>query len=262
MSERRTTFPPTDGGKSGGLTQVPDRELLQLLRAVEQGRIDRVTEETLADIGLGHLGEHTRMLHRLNDSGVRAAILACLAERRVQPPPAELVWSGPNPGDFRDPAVAVSDLLDSAERAVLVVGYDLAWGKRIFEPMMRRLLAHSVDVQVFVDVERNLPDPRPDDRAAWPEAACRAFLERNWPTLGDRKPRFFVVDEGLRHEARCIVVDEREALVTSADLTEMGETTTLEVGVLSKDQDLATQLSAQWRALVESGHARQINLAG
>jgi phosphatidylserine/phosphatidylglycerophosphate/cardiolipin synthase-like enzyme len=214
---------------------------------------------------MSHLHEHTRMLHRLNDSGVRAAILAALAERREQPPAAELLWSGPEPSAdsaeaLRDPALVVADMLNVVERDVLIVGYDFSWGRRMFEPAIRRLLQQGAEVRVVVDVERNLPDPRPEDRSEWPGLACRRYLERNWPTLGERRPRMFCLNEGLEHDAKCLVLDGREAIVTSADLSDIGETTEVEVGVLLRDPGFASRLVDQWDALIESGSVQEVKL--
>ena len=62
-------------------------------------------------------------------------------------------------------------------------------------------------------------------------------------------------DAGSRFSlhAKCIVADERTALVTSANFTDRGQTRNLEMGVLIEDAPFASRLVQQWRGLVESG---------
>jgi len=57
----------------------------------------------------------------------------------------------------------------------------------------------------------------------------------------------------LNQHAKCIVVDDREALVTSANFTDRGQTRNIEVGVLIEDSRFASRLAGQWRGLVETG---------
>ena len=46
--------------------------------------------------------------------------------------------------------------------------------------------------------------------------------------------------------AKCVVVDGRHALVTSANSTDRGQTRNLEVGILVEDPSFATTLEAQF----------------
>ena len=53
--------------------------------------------------------------------------------------------------------------------------------------------------------------------------------------------------------AKCVVVDEARALVTSANFTFSGQQRNIEMRVLIEDASLATRLVQQWRALIDSG---------
>ena len=57
--------------------------------------------------------------------------------------------------------------------------------------------------------------------------------------------------------AKCIVVDETHALVTSANFTRSGHTRNIEVGVLIEDTPFAEQLAGHWRGLVSEGIVRK-----
>jgi phosphatidylserine/phosphatidylglycerophosphate/cardiolipin synthase-like enzyme len=84
------------------------------------------------------------------------------------------------------------------------------------------------------------------------------FLERNWP-FGEPLPTLYcdprTADAGSRFSlhAKCIVVDERKALVTSANFTDRGQTRNLEMGVLVDDSAFGSRLVQQWRGLIEAG---------
>lgn len=70
---------------SSGLTTVTDAQLRALLKAVHRGElpcpIDRVG---LATVGLLHLGDELDVLRGLGPDGVRAVLVAVLAERSVR----------------------------------------------------------------------------------------------------------------------------------------------------------------------------------
>ena len=76
---------------------------------------------------------------------------------------------------------------------------------------------------------------------------ARRFWSKDWP--GERKPAVYYDPrslepdgpEGVLH-AKAIVVDERAALVTSANLTEAAFDRNIEVGILTRDQLLAASL--------------------
>jgi phosphatidylserine/phosphatidylglycerophosphate/cardiolipin synthase-like enzyme len=57
--------------------------------------------------------------------------------------------------------------------------------------------------------------------------------------------------------AKCIVVDDECALVTSANFTDRGQTRNIEAGVLVTDTTFAEQLAGQWRQLVREGLVEQ-----
>jgi phosphatidylserine/phosphatidylglycerophosphate/cardiolipin synthase-like enzyme len=50
--------------------------------------------------------------------------------------------------------------------------------------------------------------------------------------------------------AKCIVVDHEQALITSANFTNRGQTRNIEVGVLIRDALFAQWLEQQWFNLV------------
>jgi phosphatidylserine/phosphatidylglycerophosphate/cardiolipin synthase-like enzyme len=88
--------------------------------------------------------------------------------------------------------------------------------------------------------------------------SVEGFLEGNW-LFGEPLPEIYfdprtaVAQAKCSLHAKCIVVDEARALVTSANFTDRGQTRNIEMGVLVDDPALATRLVHQWRGLIESG---------
>jgi len=66
-----------------GLTAVPDKILVELLRQIHRGAIGcPITRRGLGEIGLLHWGDDLDHLRGLDQSGTMATIVAALAERR------------------------------------------------------------------------------------------------------------------------------------------------------------------------------------
>ena len=58
--------------------------------------------------------------------------------------------------------------------------------------------------------------------------------------------------------AKCVVVDETAAFLTSANFTEAAQERNIEVGLLSHDARVATALVREFDAMVESGKLRPL----
>ncbi len=62
--------------------------------------------------------------------------------------------------------------------------------------------------------------------------------------------------------AKCIVIDEQRALITSANFTEAAHARNLEAGVVITDPSIAKSLQAQFDILVERGELKPVSGAG
>jgi phosphatidylserine/phosphatidylglycerophosphate/cardiolipin synthase-like enzyme len=106
----------------------------------------------------------------------------------------------------------------------------------------------------------DFPQSKP---ARWPEELVRRFAERfreqEWP--GAKLPELYYDPRSLDREAakrsslhaKCVVVDRRVALVTSANFTEAAQTRNIEVGALIQSAWFATQLAVHFGALADAG---------
>jgi PLD-like domain len=226
-----------------GLTDIALPDLEALLGLIDRERIRcPVTEAALASHGLEHVFERIASLGDLDGPTLRTVLRVSIAERRHRPVPrVDLVWTGPEAlvSTARDTLVVVKELFEGAQKNVLIGGYAFDHGKDIFAPLHKAMKDRGVETVIFVNT-------------------VEGFLEKNWP-FGEPLPEIYSdprtadAESRVSLHAKCIVVDESKALVTSANFTDRGQTRNIEMGVLIDDPDLASRLVQQWRGLIESG---------
>ncbi len=214
-------------------------------------------------------------LNRLHDAGlppphVAELLRAVVAERKLRESTSdrvELVWTGPEtPGSLsRETAVVARELFAKANRSVLVSSYAVFLGREVFEPLGKRM-EEVPDLRVLLFL--NVPTPGGTDLD--PDAVARdyfrEFLKKNWPA--GRQPELYYDprslapkgDERAVIHAKCIVVDGRTALVTSANFTEAAHARNIEAGVVVHDAAFATSLELQFTSLVGSGALRRVHV--
>ena len=200
-----------------------------------------------------------------------AAMADCLADEREanerrHDQRIELVWSGPeleNAGS-RDTPALVRQLFKSAERFVLISGYAVYDGAGIFGTLAHRISeTPGLDCWIFLNVARSSGDDRPDE-AITREFAAR-FYKYHW--TWEPRPKLYYDPRSLEQNpalravlhAKCIVIDDSRALITSANLTEAAYYRNIECGVLVNDAVFAKQLSDQFMGLVAASKLRAIS---
>lgn len=246
---------------SYGLSRLslPDIRALQAALATGQLPVP-LTVAGLSSLGLGREAERlVDLLGSLGRDGVRVAVEVAIAEREHRPPPhLDLVWTGPETqrSVARDTWVVVRQLFATARRTVLVGGFSFDHGEDIFRPLHEVMVDHGVTATFFLDIDGNA-----DTVAGGKEYAVRQidrFFSRNWPFGSPRPdvyydPRTAVPGPPWASlHAKCVVADDRKALITSANFTDRGQTRNIEAGVLIEDDEFSRTLGAQWRTLVSS----------
>jgi phosphatidylserine/phosphatidylglycerophosphate/cardiolipin synthase-like enzyme len=207
-------------------------------------------------------------LQRLHDEGMKPQHLALLAESvlrgRTRAPQqadvVDLVWTGPETLGVtnRDTGVVVRELFGSAEREVLVAGFAVYQGRSIFKRLAERMEERpGLRVRLFLEVQRHPTD------TSLPEELVRRFAERfrnqEWP--GAKLPELYYDPRSLDREAakrsslhaKCVVIDRRVALVTSANFTEAAQTRNIEVGALIQSAWFAMQLAGHFGVRADAG---------
>ena len=255
-----------------GFRRLSHPAMLALADALSAGRVDLadpsghrlselVPEEHAAALGLE--------LRALAQAGLRAPQVALLlrmlaaerAEAQAISDRYELVWSGDEGGaETRSTPVVVKALFQQAKRSVLVASYAFDHGDNarvLFEGLAARMDAEpELVVRFFVNVDRKYGDTRTDGEVLRDYAGT--FRARIWP--GRRLPEVFydpralvLGDQRACLHAKCVVIDEEVAFVTSANFTEAAHERNIEAGVLMRDPRMARNLAGQFLALADRG---------
>lgn len=172
----------------------------------------------------------------------------------------DLVWTAPEAlgAANRDTGVVVRGLFGAAEGDVLVAGFAVYRGHKVFKRLAERMAEQpSLRVRLFLDVQRRPGDTSSSEELLW--HFTRRSQEKQWP--GERLPEMHYDPRSLDAEAgkrsclhaKCVVIDRRVALVTSANFTEAAQTRNIEVGALIQSERFAMRLAAHFEALSDAG---------
>jgi phosphatidylserine/phosphatidylglycerophosphate/cardiolipin synthase-like enzyme len=242
---------------------LDDEALVQLAEALESGRLALPVSE----FGLRRvLGRNVSadlvsaiqalLLHGPAAAGAALRLARDARSTRIGTEP-ELVWTGEDAIDtLRETSVVVGELFRRAERDVVLSGFVVRSGAEVFEVLGHRMEERpELQVQLFLNV--GLDEGRSAEESIL--SFARRFREREWP--GKRPPVVFYDPRALRADfkeravlhAKCIVVDRRHALVTSANFTPNAQLKNIELGVLLDAPALAVQIIGQFEGLVREG---------
>jgi phosphatidylserine/phosphatidylglycerophosphate/cardiolipin synthase-like enzyme len=204
-----------------------------------------------------------------NHEGLITALELLSAARAQQPSIdelIELVTTGPEAGSVanRDTQVVVQDLFRSADRSVLVAGYELYQTEPVFRPLADRMADQpGLDVQMFLNVKRQFGDTSTDGEIL--AAFGYRFRSEHWPA-GRRLPEIYFDPRSLAMDgrqkallhAKCVVVDGKTSFVSSANFTEAAQERNIEVGVLVRSAQVADRLASFFSGLVATGAVRRV----
>jgi len=243
------------------LSGLSTADLESLLKAVDRGDVEcPVTQVGL----LARLGSRAvqaaQALAGADRAGVEAALRIAVAERvHGAPPRLELVWIGPEASSSatRDTSVVVRRLFERARESVIVGGYSYDHGEELFRSLYEGMKSHGVRAAFFLDIDGHADYPSGAHEYA--HAQIDAFFIENWPFGQPRPDVYYDARTAVKGppwaslHAKCVVVDQRYALIGSANFTQRGHERNVEAGVLIDDEDFACRLVAQWRSLIDSG---------
>lgn len=243
-------------------------ELRLLQSALNSGRL----LPPFSEIGLrryctSHSNSLASYLSLFTEAGMHAKQIAMLieaviADRETHPTEEslELVWSGPESNELtnRDTSVVVRELFAQATTEVLVVGFAVFQGHTVFQRLAERMteIPH-MKVKMFLDIRRARGDTTVASELVWKFATN--FRKNEWP--GGRLPELYYDPRSLNHDkhersslhAKCVVVDRKTALVTSANFTEAAQSRNIEVGTLIHSSRFAEELQQHFEALQRQG---------
>jgi hypothetical protein len=179
----------------------------------------------------------------------------------------DLVLSGPDlPGvPTADTAAVMHTMITSATREILLVGYAIHNGKRLFEPLAKRMeQLPALAVTFCLDIPRPFNDPTPAPELV--ARFAREFRQRHWPW--SRLPRLFYDprsllggDQRASLHAKCVVVDRTRALVTSANFTDAAQRRNIEAGIDLRHPATAERIADYFSGLHAAGLLTECPLA-
>ena len=223
-----------------------------------QGYIGKESSEVVA--------ASLQSLHETGLSGEQLGVmLDVLAQdrssRREVADSVDLVTTGPEARGVanRDTSVVVREMFAQAEDSVLVAGYAIYQGQRVFQALAQRMKERpNLKVRLFLDVQRK--NGNTSMAAEIVRQFAARFRTQQWPQ-GFPFPSVFYDPRSLDQagtkraclHAKCVVVDGQHVFVSSANFTEAAQERNVEVGLLVHSASVAMQLAGFFDALHADG---------
>ena len=204
----------------------------------------------------------------LNVSQIAFVIDVLLKDRSQRPKPEDafdLVTTDPHSSaSNRDTSVVVRELFAGAEASVLVAGYAVYQGRRVFQTLADQMkIKPNLSVRLVLDVRRS-----PGDTSAVSEVVHRFghhFRQHDWPEDRPIPELFYFLssleehadDRGAMH-AKTIVIDNARVFISSANFTEAAHVRNVEVGLVLRSSVLAEQLTNYFNSMIADGSLRPV----
>lgn len=242
------------------LLSLTPRELQDLAGALEAGRLappysalslQRFVSRECADAAAASLNEIAgRGCTPLAMAHLLALLVLSAKQRPLLEEVVDLVASGPEDVE-REPratGVVVSGLFREAKKTVLVAGYSVHQGQRVFRDLADRMVeCPELQVRLYLDIQRR------DGDTSLPSEIVRRFSERfrttQWPAGKPipavyYDPRSVALDriEKSALHAKCVVIDSQRLFISSANFTEAAQERNIEIGLLIDSALLATRV--------------------
>ena len=228
-------------------------------------------QDHIAEVHVASISAYLEELaqRQVSPSQIALILRSFAAGRQVNPSVSELidiVVSGPDvAATARDTGVVIRQLFNKAKERVLAVGYAVHQGRSVFRDLADRLDADdSLKATLCLEVRREQTNTSLDSQVVGRFA--RNFVENEWP--GTRLPRLYYDPRSLAPggpvhsalHAKCVVIDGREALVTSANFTEAAQERNIELGLLVNSPAIAGQIEEHFYSLIRNGHLERLPL--
>lgn len=249
--------------------KLSSQSLRSLSMSLRNGALSSgITRHALQQIAGPQAAELERCLEGLLQDGMKpsqvALLVEAIAEARESTPGAatlfDLVLSGPEvPGiPTGDTAAVMHRLIEEATSEILLVGYAVHNGRRLFERLAARMQSvEPLQVIFCLDIPRKYTDTSLSTEIV--RRFAQDFREKHWPW--PQLPKLFYDPRSLSESrdqrsglhAKCVVVDRRVALITSANFTEAAQHRNIEAGVLVRYPLFVERLAGYFDGLRASG---------
>lgn len=258
------------------LYQLPLAALKLLMASLREGPLAAgVSRHALEQVAGAEASDLETCLTGLFRVGMTPAQIALVVEgiaearKRAADPSLlfDLVLSGPEvPGiPTADTVAVIHALFEEATTEVLLVGYTVHNGEHLFAPLaVKKRRLPTLRVVFCLDIARKYTDTSLASEIV--RRFAHEFRTKHWPW--PELPELYYDPRSLADStearsslhAKCVVVDRRAALVTSANFTEAAQHRNIEVGVLVRYEPLAERLADYFDGLRASGQLLRCQL--
>jgi hypothetical protein len=158
----------------------------------------------------------------------------------------------------------VHELFAHANESVLVVGYAVYQGQRVFQALADRMqTCPALNVRLFLDIQRSHSDTTTANELV--ARFAERFREHQWPRSRPLPnvyyyPRSLELspDKRTALHTKCVVVDGQTVFVSSANFTEAAHERNIEIGLLLRSKLLAERIVRYFDVLVSEGFLRSV----
>lgn len=248
------------------LRLLSEASLRSLAASLRQGSLSHgITRSALEQIVGVQSPEVKALIEVLASQGFSsqqtATLIDAVADDRSQfrasADEVSLIMSGPDvPGvPTADTAAAVQTLIQGAESEILVVGYVVRKGRALFHRLVDRMAAKpDLRVSMILNIARSQGDTSLDSEIV--RRFVMDFQKREWP--GEVLPAIYYDPRALTEKpadraslhAKCVIVDRREAIITSANFTEAAHHRNIEAGVVLRSAAHAGRLADYFDGMI------------
>lgn len=174
-------------------------------------------------------------------------------------PDIQLVWTGPDIPKIspRDTLPQMLEMIGRAEQSILLVTFAAFKAKVIMEAL-EAALARGVMLMVIVESANDSGGQLSYNASkAFPKSLITSGCMWFWPIA--KRPKNLNGMPGKLH-AKCLVIDDAEFLVSSANLTDDAMERNIEVGIRCLNTKVALQIKAKFFAMSATGNLVRIQL--
>jgi phosphatidylserine/phosphatidylglycerophosphate/cardiolipin synthase-like enzyme len=198
-----------------------------------------------------------------------AHCLELLAQTITERPRLEdlvhIVATGPQVAGVanRDTGVAVSELFSRAETSVVVVGYAVYQGQKVFQALAKRMVElPNLKVRLYLDIGRKPGDTSMESELV--KRFCHQFRTAQWPS-GSRLPEIYYDPRSAALDrngaaslhAKCVIVDGEHVFISSANFTEAGQHRNIELGLRLNSRVIGDKILQILEAYVDAAYLKK-----
>ena len=253
--------------------KLPTRSLEALVDSLRGGVLSLgLSRKVIQQIAGSHVQPVEHALRELETAGLTPLQMSFVVEGVLRTREAtpdfnsllELVLSGPDVPNVptRDTEAVMHALIEETTSEVLLVGYAIHNGRQIFAPLAAKMLNNpALTVKLCIDIGRKYQDTSTERDIVG--RFLMDFKQKHWPWESEPTvffdPRALSSESGVRSSlhAKCVVVDRRVALVTSANFTEAAQERNIEAGGLVRHAATAQRLTEYFVGLIAHGVLRR-----